>query len=145
MARDDGLLIRARTSVEVGRRRQGGENALERTRHAPYVGPGPVHATARRTPSHRAGDPTRRRRHEAGRFAGGHIVEPRVAHETSPEQIVRCRQSELADDFRELVERCIARDLNRPAWTELANQAAIARQEHATLVVCKRHERRVVR
>lgn len=143
MTPDDALSTCAGASVEVELRRQGREHWQERPRHAPNVGPGPIHAATRRTPSHRAGESARRRRQESGRFARRHVVERRVAHEASPEQIVRCRQRELADDLRELIERCIARDLHGPARTQLAEQVPIARQEHTVLAICKLHERPV--
>ncbi len=130
--------------VGLGLLRQGGEHSHERASHASYVGARPIHATARRTPSHRAGESTRRGRDEPGRFADRHVIELRVAHETSPEQIVRCRQRELANDLRELTERCIARDLHGLARTEVAEQVAIACQEHTVLAVRELHQRPVI-
>ena len=144
MTAEDVLSACAGTSIEVDLRRQGGEHSSERTRHAPHMGTRPINAAARRTSSHRARKRACRRWHQRGHLTRGYIVDPRVAHETSPEQIVRCRQRELADDLRELIERRVNRDLDGLPWTELTEQPAIARQEHAALAVRKVHQRPVV-
>ena len=109
------------------------KHSVQDVLHPPSVRAAPIDPAAGGTLAEGSGHLAREGRDAVGHVARRHLVQRCVVHHAPREERRGLRDAERRDDGSELLDRLVARDLERTRGTQLAQQVTVAGEQDTIL------------